>query len=198
MKDVTPPVWTDDIQLDYPLDSNSIIVDAGMYEGGWAARIIAKFNCRLVGLEPVKSFYDNCVKRFSGNDKVQVLNYGLAPAPTTAVIFVNKDASSRFIAGGKDEVAEFIPLADVMTMAGIDSVDLLKINIEGAEYAVMENILAADLAAKIKFLQVQYHDGAEYAPERLENIRNGLTKTHDCLWRWSPMIWESWGRKDLQ
>lgn len=188
-------IWSEAIRLDYPLGGDSIVVDAGAYEGVFARQLFDKFGCRIVALEPVGSFYQTCVERFAGNPKVTVLKFGVSAQPFTDKIFINKDASSRFIEASQCELCSFLPLSDIMASAKIDRIDLLKINIEGAEYAVLEDVVSSNLIEKIRFLQVQFHGGKEYTPERLASIRGSLDKTHHCTWRWSPMTWESWEKR---
>lgn len=53
--------WYDDkadetLRLDYPLDSNSIVIDAGGFEGKWASSISEKYNPTIYVLEPIKEF----------------------------------------------------------------------------------------------------------------------------------------------
>lgn len=194
-KDVSPPIWDEAIRLDYPLDSNSIVMDAGAYEGAFAQKIFDKFGCKVILLEPVTVFCANCIEKFKGNRQIEVYNVGIGAEVGEATIFVNKDASSRFVTAGQSETAMFRPLSNMMAGLQIDGIDLLKLNIEGAEYAVLENIITSKLINQIRFIQVQFHQESEYSPERLENLRTALSKTHDCSWRWSPMTWESWERR---
>jgi hypothetical protein len=42
------------LRLDYPLDSNSVVVDAGGFEGEWAYSICEKYNSTVYVLEPIK------------------------------------------------------------------------------------------------------------------------------------------------
>ena len=195
MKDVSPPNWNENIRFDYPLDPNSIVIDAGMYEGTWSEQILRKFNCRIIGLEPVKAYYQACVARFRGNERVQVLNTGLGAEAGWNVLHVNGDATSRYRQTGIPEICAFRPLASLLISQKLDSVSLLKLNIEGSEYSVLENAAQTRLLERIEFLQVQFHDGLEYSPQRLLSIREQLEITHTCEWRWGPMTWESWRRR---
>jgi hypothetical protein len=51
---------------------------------------------------------------------------------------------------------EMKSLKDIMDMLGHSQIDVLKIDIEGAEYEVLESIMASDIM--IKQLLVEFHD----------------------------------------
>ena len=84
-------------------------------------------------------------------------------------------------------------MAKVLTELNIEHVDLLKINIEGGEFPLLEYLLNKGLMARIKHLQVQFHDFTEDAVSRRELIRKKLAITHAQEWCY-PFVWESWRR----
>ena len=65
--------------------------------------------------------------------------------------------ASRFVAGGGEEEVRAVGLAEAVALTGSATVDLLKIDIEGAEIEVVEG---ADTAtwAKVRRVAVEYHD----------------------------------------
>lgn len=195
MRDFNKDTWDPNVQYNYPLDENSTVVDAGVYEGRFAANIYEKFKCKVIGLEPVRIFFDKCQERFKNNPKIILINAGLSGKSEIASIVVDADATSRFINGKMSQMASFMPLNVIMSQFG-DHIDMIKINIEGSEFSVLENIINSGIINNIRFLQVQFHENlSEYTPERLENIRFKLSLTHKVMWRWHPMVWESWERK---
>ena len=76
----------------------------------------------------------------------------------------------------------------------IEEIDLLQINIEGAEYDILDNWIDNKVINKIKTLQIQFHNFKEIPNyvERRENIRNNLLKlgfTEKFNYQW---VWECW------
>jgi hypothetical protein len=71
-------------------------------------------------------------------------------------------------------------------------IDLLKVNIEGAEYDVLNHMIGAGLHKRIKNIQVQFHqiDGVPYGVWYKE-IEKHLSLTHTRTWHY-PFCWESW------
>lgn len=192
MRDVSPPVWNESIRKEYSLDENSVVVDLGAFRGDFSQQIFDIFKCNVIALEPISEYFSNCATRFAGNPKIRILNFGIGSDAGERTVFKAGDASSQFSAAAEQEVCKFLPLSDVMKMSGVDAIDLMKVNIEGGEYALLENLVQTGLVKSIKHLQVQFHSVSEFTPERLEAIRESLKKTHQCDWRWEPMTWESW------
>jgi hypothetical protein len=77
----------------------------------------------------------------------------------------------------------------------IETVDLLKLNIEGAEYDVLDRIIELNLLPHIKNIQIQFHRFVPDCERRRNVIRNYLSKTHTCVWNYD-WIWEGWKLKD--
>src|SRR6266702_4175836 len=82
------------LRLDYPLDQTSIVFDVGGYRGDYADAIHKKFGCQVYVFEPVQTFYNDCVKRFSNNASITCLNYGLSSTSGWFEISLNNDNSS--------------------------------------------------------------------------------------------------------
>jgi len=71
-------------------------------------------------------------------------------------------------------------------------VDLLKINIEGGEYELLESIVEDEyLISRIKNIQVQYHTFVKNHVERRSFINSNLEKTHTRTWNYD-WVWENW------
>ena len=72
------------------------------------------------------------------------------------------------------------------------TVDLMKVNIEGGEYELLEHLIAKGLVPRIRNIQVQFHeDVIPRAARRMERIQSSLAKTHHLTWQ-ERFIWENW------
>ena len=75
-------------------------------------------------------------------------------------------------------------------------VDLIKINIEGGEYEVLESLIADNKLSMFKNLQIQFHDFIiENAKERMSKIQQELAKTHVLTYQYE-FVWENWKLKE--
>ena len=93
------------------------------------------------------------------------------------------------VTGQKNETVEIRSVADEIRSLG--RVDLMKLNIEGAEYELLGALAEADLMGEVRFIQVQFHDFVPDAVAKLQEARELLSRTHDVMWEY-PFVWESW------
>ena len=80
-----------------------------------------------------------------------------------------------------------------MTNLGVEEIDLLKLNIEGAEYAVLQDMAKKNLLIKCKDIQVQFHTFVEDYGNQYDTIKAELLKTH-CTTYSYPFVWENFKR----
>ena len=180
------------LRLDYPLNSKSVVVDLGGYKGEFAFDIHNRFDSYVYVFEPVKHFYLICENLFRGNPKLKVFNYGLSNENETAYIS-DEDNGSSIIKNNEDN-CELITLKrfeEVLEYLGIESIDLLKINVEGSEFVILPHLLQSGVIKKVKYLQVQFHSFYPNAGPLRDRIRQELSITHDEMWHY-PFVWESW------
>jgi FkbM family methyltransferase len=180
-------------RLDFPLDRESVVVDGGGYQGQYASDIYATFRCRVHVYEPVRAFADFTRRRFASNPDIVVHDVGLAANTRTERIALEDDASS-VLAGAAARTEEIRLAAVTDELSRIGHVTLLKLNIEGLEYEVLESLLDAGRLTHIEHLLVQFHDFVPDAADRRERIRTGLSATHELRWDF-PFVWEAWQRR---
>jgi FkbM family methyltransferase len=186
------------LRLEYDLTPESVVFDVGGFHGQWASDVVAMYGCRIHVFEPVPAYAESIERRFARNSLVTVHPYGLAASAGTARLAVSGEASSHVRATQlPGEIAE-VPLrtpGDVMSELGLDMVDLVKLNIEGAEFDLVADLIATGLVERIIDLQVQFHPFVPDAARRLEELRRGLARTHQQTWSYD-FLWESWRRRD--
>ncbi|RLL51945.1 FkbM family methyltransferase [Mariprofundus sp. EBB-1] len=191
------------LRLDYPLNKNAIVIDAGGYVGDFASSIFCKFGCHVDVFEPIAVYAEKIKERFKYNDCIEVLKAGLAAADREENIHVTGLGSSVFDAPDnirKDDIEKIklVSVVGYLQAKSYEKVDLLKINIEGGEYELLIALLdRPELIEHIEYLQIQFHDFVPDAVSKRENIRQRLSETHQLMWDF-PFIWESWERKREQ
>lgn len=182
-------------RLDYSLSPDSIVVDAGGYHGGWTEAIWEKFKPRIYVLEPLNSYYLKIKEKFKSEEKIIVYNYGLSSEEGKFLLNLDNDSSSIYKPGSGVEPVMMKTFPLFLEDSGIDKIDLLKINIEGAEYELLEDIIEKELHKKIINIQVQFHIFIPNCNERRRKIRESLSETHDCTYNYD-FIWENWKVKE--
>src|SRR5205814_9591686 len=89
-----------------------------------------------------------------------------------------------------------VPIRDVAAVLrelGLDKVDLLKLNIEGSEYDVLERLAETEWLPRIGIVLVQFHEWLPRVHRRRRALQRVLARTHTQLWDY-PWVWEAWRR----
>ena len=167
--------WYDDggdyrFRFDYPLDRSSLALDLGGYEGQWASDLYSRHRCRILIFEPVRSFADRVGERFRNNDDIEVFQYGLGAASRSETIHVCGASSSTYRKRSKIEEIKIIDAKQWFDEHHIDSVQLMKINIEGGEYELLEQLL---IALGLIEWRERVH-GAELPKRDRQHLRRGV------------------------
>jgi FkbM family methyltransferase len=179
-------------RLDFPLTPESIVVDVGGYQGQFASDVYAAYRCRIHVYEPVEEYARFTRARFAANPDVVVHDYGLAATARMERLNVTGDSSS--VLSQDAGAAEQIQLASAVDeLAAIGRVALLKLNIEGLEYELLDALIASGAIAYVDNLLIQFHDFVPDAVKRRESIQRGLATTHTLHWDF-PFVWEAWQR----
>lgn len=182
------------LRLDYPLVGSSLVLDVGGFEGQWASDIYGRFACKVMVFEPVPKFAAGISHRFEMNPDIEVLAFGLGGQTRDAGFSVQGDRSSVFGHGAGATSVHLVSAAELFRGQAIREVDLMKVNIEGGEYELLDHLISTGLIARIANLQVQFHDVIPDAAARRGAIISRLRGTHDCQWCY-PFVWESWSRR---
>ncbi len=180
--------WNEGLRYDYDLNSESMVLDIGGFDGTWAHNIHSKYGCNILVFEPVKEFYALIKERFAGNGKVHVYNLGLGTKDETLNIGVDGMSTSVLSKGeNKIEIKDISPL-----LSGFTKIDLAKMNIEGAEYDLLDYIIEKGLQTKLVNIQVQFHNNISDYENRREKIRHALAKTHHLTYDFPVGLHENW------
>lgn len=181
-------------RLDYVLNEDSIVFDLGGYKGEWAENILNRYNSNIFIFEPVQSFFDIISTKFLNNTKVNSYKFGLGAKDETMEISLTTDSSSTFNTEGDRETIQLRKMSDFILSNNIENIDLMKINIEGGEYDLLEDLISSNLLTKFKNIQVQFHRFVPGCVERRNKIREELIKTHELTYDYE-FIWENWKLK---
>lgn len=189
------------LRISYPLNKDSIVFDLGGYEGKYAEKIHKKYNSNIYIFEPLPRFTTIIQERFQGNDKVRVFDYGIGGKTEYLNLVISEDAS--YVTSHREvkntdsleiEKVKIKSFKDAYDETGVDKIDLMKINVEGAEYEIMQNIFDNDLVSKIDNFQIQFHNITDDSERLLLDIREKLSETHSLDWKFD-WVWENWSLK---
>ena len=183
-----------ELRFNYNLDNNSVVLDIGGYQGQWASDLFSRYRCNIFIFEPVSLFAELIKTRFLNNNKIEIFSFGLGGSSRKESIHISKDGSSIFGKSLNTEQIEIIDVKNWIDDHGIEKIDLIKINIEGGEYELLDRLIETGLMEIIKNIQVQFHNVSENSSSDMKRIQRKLIATHKPTYQYE-FVWENWVRK---
>jgi len=181
--------------LNHNLNRDSIVLDIGGYTGVWASQILEKYDCQIYILEPVPDFYKILKQRFLNSPRVLSKMVGVSP-DVSKEITINLDGDATLCLNdspsGTTKISLY-PIEEILEDFNIQEVDLVQINIEGAEYTVLKEWIRTGTINRFKKLQIQFHQvqGIDCLHER-NCIQNSLSALgYNKIFNY-PFVWEAW------
>ena len=120
--------------------------------------------------------------------------FGLGARTEEIDLGLDRDATSRYAPGIATTRACLVCASEFLSEHGIERIDLMKVNIEGAEYDLLDDLIETGCVRTVRNLQVQFHDFVPEAQARMRAIQRRLAETHEPTWRYE-FVWENWRRK---
>jgi FkbM family methyltransferase len=189
-----------DLLIDAPLDADSVVVDGGAYVGEWAARVHDRYGSRIVAFEPSPNACAQFERALGATPAVELHRVGLGGSDSVAELVEAGPGASIYdltptgVAAGPTTEITIRDVVALFAELGIDHVDLLKLNIEGGEYDVLDRLAGAGWLERIDVVSVQFHEWHPDAHRRRRRIRRALAATHDETWC-HAWVWELWTRR---
>ena len=181
-------------RLDYQLAAEDIVFDVGGFRGDWTAEIDRRFGSQIHIFEPVNRFYQSICTRFANSKNITPHCFGLSAKDETISLAVLGDSTSQFKESKDSEVGHLRSITHFLTEHQIDRVALLKLNIEGGEYDLLESLLETGLIKRFENIQVQFHWFVPNARQRMKAIQAALQKTHGVTYQYE-FVWENWAKQ---
>ena len=144
--------------LPHVLTRDSTIVDFGVHKGEFAGDLIRGFSCRVFGAEPVPELYAQLPQH--ENFAALPVAVGERNGQVDINVFDSRCASvvSKETENNVTTVSvECVTLEEFLSRFNLSFVDLLKIDIEGAEIGLFRGA-NDDTLQKIKQITIEFHD----------------------------------------
>jgi FkbM family methyltransferase len=168
------------------LGADSTIVDLGGNKGHFVRSMRETFGCRCFAVEPNPELFE----RLRALPQVQALNYAVCGERGEAVFNVsdNNEASSLLLDRAGPDVRTIrvrtIDLAGLLAEFGLSHVNLLKVDIEGAEIPMFDS-MNDDLAQSFDQITVEFHDFCGVPVGDVERVIRRLERLGFCAIRFS-------------
>jgi FkbM family methyltransferase len=176
------------LRLNYELNENSVVIDGGGYVGQWANEIYRKYKCNIHIFEPVKRYFDLINEKFKNNGKVHVYHYGLSDSNRSIDISISSDSSSVYNQNGKKEKINLVDIKKFLGELDITNVDLMKLNVEGEEYNILDRMIETNMVKDFDNLQLQFHRFIKDYDNRKKKIEGEILKSHSPTYEYD-YVW---------
>lgn len=183
-------------RYDFPfLNQDSVVFDLGGYQGEWAEGIFVRYGATVHVFEPHPEFAGRLQEKYQRNSKIHVHACALSSRDGEFTLSDLADGSSSQRKGGRVLHCRTVEAGEYLKSLGVESVDLMKVNIEGGEYDILPHLHQIGFLKNIQSLQIQFHLFGEPNIADRERIRGMLREHHQEAWCY-PFIWEHWDRRD--
>jgi FkbM family methyltransferase len=161
------------------MPANATIVDIGANIGAFSVYAACSGdNNQVYSYEPMPENYELLVRNIKINNmekRIRAFNLGISSQKERAMLYLNDSLSHSICCWkeGKPSVEiSCISLEDIFTSNSLKSIDILKIDCEGAEYAILFGASSACFK-RIKEIRMEYHniDGRNKADELIRFLQ---------------------------
>lgn len=175
------------------LDKNSIVIDGGCYHGDFTKQILIRFGSRVLSFEPLKDEYKKLVLRFKKNKLVNLYNQAIYDSKKKIPITLDGINSSIF----NDDIKIkkfYIKTFDIVNIfKKYKKINLLKLNVEGAEYKILLRLIEKKKLNNIYSYLIQFHplDGSQKDLSKIRGIflKQGFKQVFNYNY-----VWEYWSK----
>ena len=191
-----------DLLIDADLPVGAVVLDVGAYEGEWARRILERADARgpvdlrLHAFEPEQRVAQRLGESMRDDHRFRLHPFGLAGRDRVEVMTVAGMGTSQYAdpRAPVDFGTMEVPLRDVhavLSALEVDRIDLMKVNIEGGEFELIDRLHATGWLPRTGTVIVQFHEFAPGAYRGRRRNRRQLAETHRCTWSY-PWVYERW------
>lgn len=165
------------------LGPESIVVDFGANQGEFSRKIAQRYGLRAFGVEANPELYEKLKvveADPANNGRVRFFHYAISDKDDPVELHLSSESTTSSIASSGVPGARGTTIVQGRTLAtfvreiGVDHVDLLKCDIEGAEVGMFRST-SDDLLRRIGQITIEFHDYHGFHTLReFEEMRNRL------------------------
>jgi FkbM family methyltransferase len=151
--------------IDWP--AARFVVDLGAHVGSFSLWAAGAAPCRVHAFEPNPATFELLRRNLAADpDRLRCTRAAVAGSAGTRQLALAEDSAANAIDPGGDVTVASVTLGEALAQAGFPQVDVLKMDIEGAEYEVFEQLAPRGLDG-VGAIVLECHRGPGASPERL-------------------------------
>jgi FkbM family methyltransferase len=157
------------------INSESVVIDLGSHLGQFSSEVSSIFGCHCYAVEALPSLYKQIVE----TPLLKKFNYAISLEDKPVQLCITDNPEGNHIDRGSgvnvlEKIrVEGITLESFIKAQKLETIDLLKVDIEGAEIDLF-NSLSDETLRKIKQITVEFHDFKFSMLEEVESIKSRL------------------------
>lgn len=170
---------------------NDVVVDIGAHIGGYSI-LATKLGGKVFAYEAMPENYELLVENLKINNCKRVKSYNVAVNSKKGEVLLNVDRTGNGLhsiypdSSSKETIkVPSIDLHEIFVNNRLNQIDVLKIDVEGAEYEIILHARPEDLQ-KIKTIIMEYHDYFDHGHNNAELksvlIKNGFAVKDISSW----------------
>ena len=170
------------------INENDVCIDLGANMGLFTRLVdVQKGIC--YSFEPNTSLYNHLIKRYKNSENIHIYNYAVSDKNEKVKFFTSgnnyvgdQGFTMSYEIGNNYIEVDSIKFSDFLkneVLTKHDFIYLIKIDIEGEEFNVLEDLINESIYKKIGYIFVETHERFfEDGKERLEKIKNLIEKNN--------------------
>lgn len=162
-----------------------IVLDCGGYKGEYTEALLEQHDVQVIILEPQREFYELCRKKFEGNERVLVFDYGLGRKTETRPFYLGerKDSASIYEGRAYKKTGEIsVKIRNAQEFFEEFNCHVAKFNIEGAEYDILDVLTYQPREILLQFHNIKDYSRKDYR-NRFDSYRKIYLGRHWEIWR---------------
>ena len=165
----------------YSPKKGDVIVDIGAHVGFFATFVARKkMDCKVICIEASKENFKCLEENIKSFENITTYNLALGSNHgwIKTVIDTNRSIDARVVQVDDEEPdsTELLPVNELYKLTKSQKINLMKMDIEGAEFEIFK-VIDDSMIASIEKLSMEYHDNLK--PGTLKLLENRLRATHD-------------------
>lgn len=168
--------------VNWELNSDSVVVEIGGYQGRWAKAIHDLYQPHLYVFEPQDWAWKNCCEALKGTG-AKVYDYALGTYSGMSVLGdYGRDGASLLKPKHEDRRDVFVrdAVQVLLNELHLTHIDLMLMNIEGYEYRLIPYLASNGILNRTDIFMVQFHKQID-DPQTVEALKI-LREDHYSLW----------------
>ncbi len=193
-------IFLDDCYIhDLTLSPNPVVIDVGGFIGDFSLYAVKRLNARrVIVCEPSPRSWALLLKNIANNgyeDRIEPVNKAVTADGGNVMMDIDAPderqsmVSAYYPTERPLSAVSGVSLGQLLRDYNVESVDLLKIDVEGGEYAILESTPPVVLS-RIRNIVFEYHD-IEGGWDKLESVKQRLHGEGYALRTRRGLVWAS-------